>query len=84
MNIAELRAILVEAGIPEDVYSLTGGLPNEAYCIEQGPDGRWYGYYSERGGKSGLRAFESEDAACREMLDSMKFDNTLPQLRHDD
>ena len=46
-------------------YSLEGGLPNEAYCIEKLPEG-WHVYYSERGGKNTLGKFrtEAEAVAC--------------------
>ncbi|HTO36202.1 MAG TPA: hypothetical protein VL021_00330 [Brumimicrobium sp.] len=54
---------LEEKGILKKSYSLEGGLPNEAYCLNKTKDG-WEVYYSERGSKSGLRKFYSEDDAC--------------------
>lgn len=73
MKTAELAHIIAETGIPSDAYSLEGGLPNEAFCIGHDPDGnRWEVYYSERGRKSGLRTFDSEDEACSYFIDIMR------------
>lgn len=63
MTIEQLKNKLEEAGIPEDCYSImTGGLPNEKFCIEK--DEMWQVYYSERGKRTGLRAFKTEEEAC--------------------
>jgi hypothetical protein len=35
MTLAELRNKLANSNVPNNAYSLTGGLPNEAYCIEE-------------------------------------------------
>lgn len=59
----DLANKLKEEGIQKESYSLEGGLPNEAYCLNKAKDG-WEVYYSERGGKSGLQKFYSEDDAC--------------------
>lgn len=64
MNLAELEKKLANSKVSQNDYSLTGGLPSEAYCIEHGLDGKWYVYYSERGQRSGLEEFESENEAC--------------------
>ncbi|HNX58017.1 MAG TPA: hypothetical protein PKK43_02890 [Spirochaetota bacterium] len=73
MKTAELARILAETDIPPDAYSLEGGLPNEAFCIGHYPDGnRWEVYYSERGRKSGLRTFDSEDDACGHFIEMMR------------
>jgi len=64
MNLSELETKLANSSLPDDAYSLTGGLPNEAYCIEQTPDGKWHTYYSERGLRTGLKTFDTEDEAC--------------------
>jgi hypothetical protein len=63
MTIEELKARLVEAKIPEDAYCLTGGLPNEACTIEQA-GGEWRVYYSERGQRTGLKSFSTEQEAA--------------------
>ena len=49
--------------MPEDIYSLDGGLPNESFCLNE-EDGVWEVYYSERGVKSQLKRFASEGEAC--------------------
>jgi hypothetical protein len=63
MTLAELDALLLSKGISPNDYSLTGGLPNEAYCIE-GSDGKWKFYYSERGSRTGVKEFGTEDEAA--------------------
>ena len=63
MTVAELKQLLVAAGISDEAYDLTGGHPNEAYVLDF--DGRhWNVYYSERGIESGTRDFTSEADAC--------------------
>ncbi|WP_127506091.1 hypothetical protein [Paenibacillus humicus] len=63
MNIIQLEARIKLDNIPLDAYSLTGGYPNEAYCICN-MNGVWEVYYSERGNKTKLKIFSSEEAAC--------------------
>ncbi|MBI0578658.1 hypothetical protein IEC97_14940 [Neobacillus cucumis] len=59
----ELQLLLINANIPKDLYSLKGGFPNEAFCLNK-EDNIWEVYYSERGVKSQLKKFDSEDEAC--------------------
>jgi hypothetical protein len=69
MNIRQLAGILANLKqIPRDAYCLSGVLPNESYCIGMNQDGKWCTYYSERGLRTGLKVFDSEDAACRHLL----------------
>jgi len=71
MNMGTLKAELEQLNIPKGVYSLTGGLPNESYCIAQ-KDNKREVYYSERGSKSSLKTFENENTACEYFLALMK------------
>lgn len=71
MNIGELKAVLECEGVPKDLYSLNGGLPNERCCIEQ-VDGHWEVYYSERGIKSSCKLFDTEEGACLYLYDWVK------------
>ena len=59
----QLRCILIWENIRPDLYSLNGGFPNEAYCIDNLGDA-WEVYYSERGSKMGLKKFNDESDAC--------------------
>ncbi|GAB2808365.1 hypothetical protein [Ferruginibacter profundus] len=68
MTKKDLEQKLKEKGILNDSYSLEGGLPNEAYCLNKVEDG-WEVYYSERGNKSGLRKFTNEMDACKCLYD---------------
>jgi hypothetical protein len=67
MNRTELESILRDRKISPLAYSLGGGLPNEKYTLDQ-VGSRWSVYYSERGQRSGERIFDSEDEACRYLL----------------
>ncbi len=59
----ELEQKLLQEEVSKDLYSLKGGLPNESYCFNE-QNGVWEVYYSERGTKSNLKAFNSETEAC--------------------
>ncbi|MFJ7511184.1 hypothetical protein ACIQW7_17170 [Peribacillus simplex] len=63
MKKEELQQMLINANVPKDLYNLNGGLPNEAFCLNK-EDNIWEVYYSERGVKSQLKKFDSEDEAC--------------------
>lgn len=70
-TIEDLRDLLKSKRVPGDSYSLSGGLPNEAYCIS--PEGSVCEvYYSERGKKTDLREHASQEEAVRDILDRMK------------
>lgn len=71
MNIAELKLIFEKEKVPNDLYSLIGGLPNERCCIDQ-INGRWAVYYSERGSKSDLKFFDTEEEACLHLYEQVK------------
>lgn len=63
MTKLELKKKLIEISVRTDLYSLDGGFPNEAYCLNKN-ENVWEVYYSERGSKSNLRKFYSENEAC--------------------
>lgn len=68
MDLTALRKKLCELGIPEDAYSLEGGLPNEQYCISI-DSGTWVTYYSERGCRTSLTTHNCEADACHYFLE---------------
>jgi hypothetical protein len=67
MTKSELKQFLTTNGIRPTIYSLEGGLPNDRVCLSGGGD-RWTVYYSERGSTFDESVFQTEDAACRELL----------------
>ena len=71
MNKQQLEKILLLNKVPKDLYSLKGGLPNEAYCLEEEND-KWHVYYSERGIKTSIGYFKSEREACGCLLKEIK------------
>jgi len=68
MNRRELKKILDEEGFNPRRYSLRGGVPDECYCLDQLPSGRWSVYGSERGEKVEERLFDTEAEACDRFL----------------
>ena len=70
MNKIQLQKRLISENIRQDMYSLKGGFPNEAYCLAE-VNGKWEVYYSERGNKNGLKIFEDEKEACQYFYDWM-------------
>ena len=77
MNIYELECVLLENKVDRSSYSLTGGLPNECYVISNEGSGIWEVYYSEKGIKSSLKIFYSENEACSYLLKILVNDFTV-------
>lgn len=71
MNRKDLESLLVVNKVPKDLYSLNGGTPSETYCIEK-RRGKYKVYYSERGEKSYIGIFETEQEACLCLLNEIK------------
>lgn len=71
MNRKQLENLLLANGVHRELYSLNGGLPNEAYCIEKENE-RWQVYYSERGIKTNIGYFANEEDACDCLLKEIK------------
>jgi hypothetical protein len=68
MTLAEVRALLRSANVPDYFYVTDGGL-GTGECVGIEPaGGGWRTYYSERGKKSPLDAYPDEDSACRGFL----------------
>lgn len=76
MTVEELSIQLQTLGVRQDAYSLDGGSPSEAYCLSH-QSGHWEIYYSERGQKTGVQAFYSEDDACRAFLSLIMDDESV-------
>lgn len=64
MNRHELGAALVAAGVNPRNFSVYGGLPSDAICLDTLPTGRWVVYYSERGSRFDVIEFDTESSAC--------------------
>ena len=75
MNRDDLLRKFHELGIPDNAYSLFGGLPSECFCLNRGE--LWEVYYSERGQKSLLGKFQTEEEACDCLFSSMMGDQAL-------
>jgi hypothetical protein len=59
----ELQNLLIKERIPENYYSLEGGIPNDRMVLSKTKRG-WEVYYSERGSRSEIKEFISEKEAC--------------------
>lgn len=75
MNRDELKQILVREKFKSNTYSLSGGEPDEALCLDL-EEGRWFVYYSERGMQTDKIGFATEDEACQYFLMKMRADPT--------
>jgi hypothetical protein len=64
------------AGVDERAFSLDGGLPAEQYVMTDEGGGRWAICYSERGGRTSLKVFDSEGDALRHLLYTLLSDPT--------
>jgi hypothetical protein len=71
-----LAELLARRGVDPSAYSLTGGHPPECYVLDH-RGYEWVVYYSERGIETGLRSFQSEDLACRHLVDLLWKDRTV-------
>jgi hypothetical protein len=71
MDRAELKATLDRERVDPATYCFDCGLPNDAFVLSQEPLGRWSVYHSERGSKFSEKIFDSEDAACRQLLQTL-------------
>ena len=75
MNRDRLRELARAEGIRDESFSLDGGLPPEQYVLAVSAGG-WDVYYSERGERTGLKTFETEDEACASLFESLLKDRT--------
>ena len=82
LDLAALKEILNYCAVPEDMYSLTGGLPSETYCIDCNHD-CWEVFYSERGNKNEITRFDNEAEACAELLTRILNDSFYRSNRSD-
>jgi hypothetical protein len=71
MNKQQLQIELNRLQVPPDSYSLSGGFPNEAFCLDENY-GVWTTYYSERGQKTGEKSFTGQAHACDSFLRDLK------------
>lgn len=73
MNRSELADILFREGINPRCYGLHGGHADCTYVIDRRPDG-WVVYFTERGSDSQHQYFDTEDEACRCLLNHVRAD----------
>ncbi len=80
MNRKELMTKLEEERINPRYYSIFGFTepPIEEQCVLQKEGDKWVVYYLERGQKMDLKAFKTEDEACRHFFDDVL---SYPDLR---
>lgn len=77
MTTADLKLKLEESEIRSDSYSLDGSVRNEALILEPSTGNGWRVYYSERGLRTGERAFPTEEEACECFLEMLQRDPTV-------
>ncbi len=67
MDLAELRSALAAEGIDPRSYSVGNERSDETYVLERNGN-VWDVYYFERGLRSGLRSFDTEQQAARQLF----------------
>ena len=73
MNRYQLERKLQDNFVPNYLYNLYGtGRTDERLCLEKISDDKWQVYYEERGQKTSVWEFESEDEACRYIWEELK------------
>lgn len=78
MNINELLNELNKLKVSEKDYSLTGELKSDAFILNQ-DYGKWiYFYFDEKGNKEDYHEFETEDMACKYLLEKIKLELSYP------
>lgn len=73
MNVQKLKSELNKLGVSKSCSILGQKYPNESYCLMY-ENSLWIYYYSERGCRSNLKKFESEEEACEYLLEQVKRD----------
>jgi hypothetical protein len=70
-----LAALLEAEGYPSDSYGIgrRGNYRDQAFVLDRWSK-RWVVYYTERGEKSYIRKYVSEDPACRDLLARLRGD----------
>lgn len=71
---AELQQLLDRERVRPDAYSLYGQVPDECLCLLPEPGG-WTVFYSERGGRTAPRHFETEGEASDFMASRLLADS---------
>lgn len=84
MNLQELRRYLQNKRVHPDAVSIGTGLPHETekYCIVK-EGATWEVYYSERGAKTSLTRFDSEEKACEYLIELLTRDESVWLPPHD-
>ncbi len=75
VNRRALRLALDREGVRPDAYSIDGDERPETYCLGIVPGG-WAVWYAERGLRTGLTMFDTEDEACSALLIQLVKDPT--------
>lgn len=78
MNLSELACLLEQLELHPNAYSIGIGIPeaDETYCLVQ-ENGVWRIYYAERGQRSDMREYVSEEEACNAFLELLKSDESV-------
>ena len=71
MNRRQLAKELKRLGIMSSVYCLDGSTPDEAFTVE-GKGTSWGIYYYEKGKQNVVKFCDSEDEACRDLLEQLR------------
>ena len=67
MNVGELNEAFEKNRVPSRYYTFRGLGGGECYGLDK-IDGQWATYYSERGHKSDVQRYSTEDESCQAMF----------------
>jgi hypothetical protein len=72
MTVLKLKEVMLSENIPISWCVLDGkGVKDFKFCLEHTGDS-WNVFYSERGGKYDLSAFDTESEACENLLSRLR------------
>lgn len=81
MNLKELKKVLDEKGIPNEIYTFKYEYINDGFCINFNGQ-KWETYYSERGLKIGIKTFDTEEEACEYLYpEILAYGNKILEFR---
>jgi hypothetical protein len=79
VNRAELKSAVDEIGIADDLVAVRG-YAEYAWCVVESEDGHWEVFWGERGNKTELEVFSSENQACNYLLGRLTYSQILAGL----
>ena len=68
MKVDEVADFLIREGVRPRFFAINTVVADDAVVLYQEGPARWVVFYTERGGRSSERVYDSEDAACQALI----------------